>query len=112
MTQTSRPAGRSVSRAVGAKNEARQGYRPAKETKQGGKGVQKSESSTVPEKPGPAPRDPVEGRDGLVTAPLEGTMLETLSSSRILPGLQRIAEMAKDVFTVPRRSPWLEEPGA
>ena len=40
----------------------------------------------------PDPRDPVEGRGGRVKAPLEGTMVETLSSRGISPGLQRIAE--------------------
>ncbi len=43
----------------------------------------------------PAPRDPVEGRGGLGTAPLEGTMEETPSSTGISPGLQRIAELAR-----------------
>ncbi len=42
-----------------------------------------------------APRDPVEGRGGLGTAPLEGTMEETLGSRGISPGLQRIAELAR-----------------
>jgi RNA-directed DNA polymerase len=39
--------------------------------------------------------DPVEGRGGLATESLEGTMVETQSSKAISPGLRRIAELAR-----------------
>ncbi len=41
----------------------------------------------------PAPRDPVEGRGGLSTAPMEGTMKKTQSFGPISLKLQRIAEV-------------------
>jgi len=42
------------------------------------------------------PRNPVEGRSGQTKELMEGTMNETQSSGNILPGLQRIAELARE----------------
>lgn len=66
------------------------------EAKPTGTNEEESESSIVPTKRGNrSQRDPVEGRGGRVTEPLEGTTMSAKKLDGVLPKLQWIAELAR-----------------
>src|SRR5688572_17817751 len=68
-----------------------------RKTKRSGMSNEKSETPTVPVKPGNSPHeDPLEGRGVRKTEPREGKMSEPLNSGSITTKLARIAELARE----------------